>query len=364
MQRRVVFIAGLLGCLVGSVSLASAEITTYRVFSGNVDGYPFFRIPSIVRTNSGTLVAIAQGRAAEGDFTNADLVMKRSHDNGVTWDPVQLVVGNGDHVARNPVPIYDPVSGVITLLYCTNETSEHDLLNGVGSVRVWSMRSSDEGASWAAPVEITAQVKPSEWRHYALGPGHGIKLSTGRLLAVGNHSQAGDRLFRAHSVYSDDGGVTWQLGEVVDFPNANENQVAELADGTVLMIFRIQDRTQSSRGIVTSSDGGQTWNNNARVMPGIVDPVCQGSVLFYQGRLVLSNLDSEKEREKLTLSDGGLDGSGWRKRVVVQAGFAAYSDLVEQQDGQLGLLWEADTYRNINYSVIPSALLQPTGKPE
>jgi len=300
----------------------------------------------------------------EGDFTNADLVMKRSHDNGVTWEPLRLVAANGDNVARNPTPIYDPVSGVITLLFCTNETSERDIINGVGSVRVWSVRSSDEGVCWDSPVEITAQVKHSEWRHYALGPGHGIKLSSGRLLAVGNHSRAGDRLFRAHSVYSDDGGVTWQLGAVVDFPNANENQVAELADGTIFMIFRIQDHTQSRRGIVTSSDWGRTWNDDARIMPGIVDPVCQGSVLFHRGRLVLSNLDSEKERARLTLSDGGPEGTVWRKRVVVQAEFAAYSDLVEQKDGSLGLLWEADNYQNINYSVIPPALLQPSGKPE
>lgn len=338
--------------------MTRAGITHTTLFEGGVDRYPFFRIPAVVRAGDGVLLAFAQGRSVRGDLSDADIVLKRSFDHGLTWTPLQVVAENGDNVARNPTPIFDDRSGDVILLYCTSDSPEKEIIEGSGDVGVWYVRSSDNGDSWSAPVDITAEVRPDDWRHYALNPGHGIQLSDGRLLAGGNHSRAGVDGFWAHSLYSDDGGVSWKLGGVVNFKDANENQVVEQSDGVVLMNFRIQDYATFRRGVVTSSDGGASWNDNAKIVEQLVDPACQGSIINYQGRIILCNPASTTDRENLTLTDGGAQGSAWRELITIQEGFAAYSDLVIQGNDNLGVLWEAMDYKGIKYSIVTPDLLE------
>src|SRR5690606_5026964 len=52
--------------------------------------------------------------------------------------------------------------------------------------RVFAMCSADDGATFSAPVEITAALEAFRerypWRVIATGPGHGIQLDHGRLV--------------------------------------------------------------------------------------------------------------------------------------------------------------------------------------
>src|SRR5205807_10638805 len=85
--------------------------TFVPVFVGGQEGYACFRIPALVFTKSGTLLAVADGRISGcGDIPNPlDLVLKRSTDNGQTWGPLQLIADYG----KNPddTDVY-PTSGV------------------------------------------------------------------------------------------------------------------------------------------------------------------------------------------------------------------------------------------------------------
>src|SRR5690606_14074232 len=57
-----------------------------KIFDGGTEGHHSYRIPSIVRTPDGTLIAFAEGRKdSDGDYGNINLVYKRSFDNGNTW---------------------------------------------------------------------------------------------------------------------------------------------------------------------------------------------------------------------------------------------------------------------------------------
>src|SRR3954468_16504931 len=81
------------------------------VFTGGEDGYACFRIPALVRTKAGTLLAVADGRISGcGDIPNPlDLVLKRSLDNGRTWTALQVIADYGKNT--NDTDMY-PASGL------------------------------------------------------------------------------------------------------------------------------------------------------------------------------------------------------------------------------------------------------------
>src|SRR5439155_16806874 len=66
-------------------------------------GYSCFRIPAIVKSTRGTLLAFAEGRVHDcGDAGNIDLVVKRSTDGGLTWGPLQIINHGDGNTHGNP----------------------------------------------------------------------------------------------------------------------------------------------------------------------------------------------------------------------------------------------------------------------
>ncbi|MGH8791436.1 MAG: sialidase family protein [Stackebrandtia sp.] len=372
------------------------EIAYATVFQRYGDGYHTFRIPAILQAADGTLLAFAEGRVDDPDDNgNVDLVLKRSTDGGATWGPLQVVVNDGTDKFGNPVPILDRDTGRI-ILNTTRTGGNVDgddircgRANAEETRRSFVQHSDDNGTTWSDPVEITADVRPSNWRHFVGGPGHGIQLSqgshAGRLVVPGNHSIAppdgsgldclDDRLFGAHCLYSDDGGETWRLGGV-DTPlegtvNPNESIAAELDDGTVY--FNARDQHGSSAGTraaTVSGDGGESFDGPYRDVPDLVAPVVQGSVFKLsaeadpQRRLVFSAPGNPDAREDLTLSTSLDEAASWQESLVVYRGPTGYSDLVEiGGSGALGVLYENgdedsdDPYlpyhQRITFAVVP-----------
>src|SRR5215213_3410701 len=87
----------------------AAETHTYtKIFDGGTDGYHSFRIPSIVRTNANTLIAFVEGRMSSNkDYGNINVEYKRSTDNGATWSAMMEVVGAGQVTWGNPTAVVD-----------------------------------------------------------------------------------------------------------------------------------------------------------------------------------------------------------------------------------------------------------------
>ncbi|MFG2414285.1 sialidase family protein [Streptomyces goshikiensis] len=108
----------------GAATASAAENPVPAVvstpFAAGADGYHCTRIPALVTTRSGALLAFAEGRVRGsegcGDVGDNDIVMKKSTDGGATWGPLKVLVGAGtDKLTHgNPAPVVDAVTGRIT----------------------------------------------------------------------------------------------------------------------------------------------------------------------------------------------------------------------------------------------------------
>ncbi|WP_053171005.1 sialidase family protein [Streptomyces sp. SBT349] len=395
--------AALAASLLAPTGAAASEeahraIRQSTVFEQGEDGYHTFRIPAVVRAADGTLVAFAEARTSgSGDDGDIDLVAKRSTDGGARWGPLIVVWDAGANKAGNPVPVLDRNTGrlILNTTRTGGDVSTADVRCGRADAqqtrRSFVQHSDDDGLTWSPPEEITQDVRPGNWRHFVGGPGHAIQLEhgehEGRLVIPGNHSVAppegsgidclDDRLFGAHSLYSDDGGATWHLGGV-DTPltgvdNPNESTVAERADGTVYFNARDQQGTSpATRLATTSSDGGASFDGPYQPVDDLVGPVVQGSVLALDGgeRLLYAGPGRPDARRDLTLWTSE-DATSWESALLVNSAPAGYSDLVGLERGAVGVLYEngvpsaeqpnPPAHQRITFARVPGPLLTGHG---
>lgn len=327
-----------------AVTPLPAACATSVPFRSGTEGYHTFRIPAVVRLGGATLLAFAEGRRnSEADHGDIDVVLRRSYDGGCTWEPLQVIADAGTETFGNPAPVVDPRTGRVVLLIC----------RGTGPERlVYELHSDSGGLTWSTPRDITATVKPANWRWYATGPGHAIALRSGphagRLLVPANHTSvlAGRTLHGAHALYSDDGGLNWHIGFVQALPgdwlNLNESTMAELPNGRVYVNSR-DDRGFSppTRADAYSPDGGLSINGVFRPQGTLEGPEVQGSVLRTRaGALVYSGPADPAKRRLMALRVSDDLGASWTSGPPVSDLPAAYSDLVELADGTVGLLYE------------------------
>lgn len=340
---------------VAEVGDLSNQSTGINPFIQGAEGYFAYRIPSMVVSGDGTILAFAEGRRNSIEDTgDIDIVLKRSTDNGATWSALEIVKDDGVNRCQNPVPIVIPETNRIVLLYCWNVGSS-------GERRVFVTYSDDEGITWTGEKEITKSVKPEDWNWYAVGPCHGIVKTRephkGRLVVPANHTIKGSSQTYSHVIYSDDQGKTWQLGGT-PCVNTNESTVAELSNGDLMLnMRRTNEDTQPYRITSTSGDGGATWENcvHDKSLPS---PGCQGSLLTYdfngeagKARLLFSNPAHPSSRRNNTLRLSNDDGVNWTRQLmyVQKTGqsvyYSAYSDIAKLNEGDVAVLYEKG-YRN------------------
>ena len=341
-------------------------------YTAGSDGYSAFRIPAVVATRSGALLAFAEGRLAGlSDAGNIDTVVKRSTDGGCSWGPLQVVQDSGANTSGNPAPVVT-ASGRVVLLttYNAGTATEAAILRGEVSAeqsrRVFVQHSDDDGVTWSTPTEITADTKLGNWRWYATGPGHAIRLSqgqhAGRLVVPANHSiapPAGStdlgseaKYYGGHSLYSDDGGQTWHIGYVDDnsdgYVNVNETTAAELPDGRVYFNTRDHNGTgPGNRADAYSLDGGQTLQLPFRPQDTLAGPVVQGNVLqLYgpNGALLYSGPADPSNRAAMTIRASLDRGATWESALALSGLPAGYSDLIQIDADTLGVLYETGNF--------------------
>lgn len=328
-----------------------STIETRSLFVGGQDGYPCYRIPALVATKSGSLLAFCEGRRRSSDDSGSiDLLLKRSVDGGTTWSEQQTVWTDRDNTCGNPCPIVDQQTGAIWLLMTWNrgDDTEAQIMLGKGkdTRHVYVAQSDDDGQTWSAPRRITSDVKKADWTWYATGPGNGIQIvhgsHAGRLVAPCDHADGAGRYY-SHVIYSDDHGCTWKLGGSSPRADTNECAVVELANRQLMLNMRNYDRVQTGRAVCYSSDGGNSWTD-ARVDQTLVEPICQASMIRVgaasgDGYLLFSNPASQK-RERLTVRASADDGRTWSVLRQLHAGPSAYSSLAALPDGTAFCLYE------------------------
>ncbi|WP_083505471.1 sialidase family protein [Pedobacter ginsenosidimutans] len=369
------FSALILCCI--NVTYAATHIATSRVdslnfiFKAGENGYACFRIPALIRTQNGSLLAFAEARKNNcGDSGDIDLVVKRSLDKGKTWTGLQLVWSDSTNTCGNPVPIQDQTTGNIILISTWNLGTDHEKQIMDGSSKdgrhVYMLSSGDNGKTWSAATEITAQVKKTGWTWYATGPCHGLQVLkgkyAGRLVVPINHVETGTNQNFAHTIYSDDHGKSWNLGNNTPQDKMNETTLAEISKGRLMLNMRNSDRTIKTRHTAISKDGGQNWAN-VQIDTTLIEPICQGSLLshFYRNNkptLLFSNPANTKLRANLTLRLSKNDGKTWKYNMVLHPGPSAYSDIAVIDKQIIGCFFEAGyakpyegiVFKAVNYS--------------
>jgi len=333
-----------------------------NLFEARTGGYHTYRIPGIVVTTRGTVLAYCEARkTGRGDWEDIDILMRRSTDGGSTWGAPQKLGDQGRKTVNNPLAIIDHKTEAVHFLHC------------VDYARCFYIRSDDDGVTFSEPVEITAVFeqfrKDYDWNVIATGPGHGIQLTSGRLLVPVWLSTGGKR-HRPSAVsviYSDDHGRTWQRGEIVvrhgdEVPNPSETLAVQLADRRVMLNIRNESRRH--RRLVSISENGVSSWSRPTFHDELIEPVCMASLIRIpaelSGRrdcLVFANPVSEKgsgqrgpnyqfgyakslDRKNVTVRVSFDQGRTWPHRRSLEPGISGYSDLAVGPHGTIYCFYE------------------------
>ncbi|WP_329049058.1 exo-alpha-sialidase [Streptomyces violaceus] len=370
---------------------ALPEFEQQVLFRASQDpGYACFRIPAIVRTTTGTLLAFAEGRVLNcGDAADIDIVLKRSTDGGRTWGPLQVVTEGAGDTHGNPAPVVDRRTGRI-LLAETFNTGRTDAGNcTVPCDRTPHLQhSDDDGRTWSKPRDLSGQILPAHWNSwYATGPVHGIQLTRGKhagrlVFGVNTETWDGSRVTANHAalIVSDDGGDRWRVGATDSWPIAqdgtfrqkpSEVTLTERADGVVLISGREQDGTDlGHRAQTLSRDGGDSFATPFRDLPDLYTPQVQGATVRLGDRLLLSApADPDRRRTMMVRSsyDGGRTWDTVDRGTVVTTDWSGYSDMAAVDGTTVGLLYEggaADARDEIRFARFTEDWLTPRRGPD
>ena len=333
------------------------------VFEMNESGSKYYRIPALVKAKDGSLVAIADKRGDElGDLPNIiSVVAKRSEDGGKTWGEM-VTIAQGNSTAGttygDPAVVLDEKSGNLVAVFVGNENYGNSCVglwasNSNYPLRLYKSVSTDNGVSWSAPVDISEPVyngiygSRNAWIGLFAGSGNGMQIKkgdkAGRIMFVVAARADGSLggTMRNYSIYSDNGGKTWNVSKNYACSNGDEAKVVETADGDILM--SIKNRNKGYRLFARSTDGGETWTT-ATQNTDVLDPACNGDMIKYEydGKYYLlhSMPGSSTTRENVTVYLSADGGENWDIKRQVYTGYSAYSTLAVLDDGTIGIIVE------------------------
>lgn len=358
----------LLGLLCG-ITRAEPFLEKQDLFTvGEDPAFKIYHIPGIVVTAKGTVLAWCEARRDGSDWDDIQILLRRSTDEGKTWSaPKSIVDVPGpkqknafalklNHTDPSTVTYNNPVliadrDGTVHMLFCL----EYE--------RAFYQRSEDDGLTWSAPTEITATFgafkKDYDWKVLATGPNHGIQLKSGRLvvpiwLSTGTGGNA-HRPSVTATIFSDDGGRTWQAGEIAvpnteEWINPNETVAVELKDSSVMLNVRSESKAHR-RLVVTSPDGATAWSM-PRFDEALLEPICMAGLVRYdhdgESLLLFSNphnLEGGREgepepgksraRKNLSIKLSRDEGQTWPVNKLLEDGPSAYSDLAVTHSGMI-----------------------------
>ncbi len=374
-MKRICLVA--LFSLMALPALAADYPESVVVFTREADdAYAAIRIPAIVQSKAGTLLAFAEGRPLDNDHGQNDIILRRSEDGGTTWGTLQVVAESGNDSLNDPCALALSDSGRVILFYqrypegyhggVMAHTKRADLgYGGPTNTQSFMIASDDDGVTWSKPRDVTRQLRRPDV--VAVGsPGNFIQIAggphAGRLVLPLYETVPINEMEQPHrltAAYSDDLAETWKLGERMSYERiegwGTEAQIAEMDNGTLLMSAR--DETGNlGRIFSTSDDGGATWSA-AKFDTQLMTPPCMSSLVSVAGaegkRVLFHTLpQTDRARENGQLFRSSDGGATWAfDQLIYPEGFA-YSALVVLKDGRLGCLYERDEYKSISYAIL------------
>ena len=339
------------------------------------DGIECYRIPGLVTTNKGTLIAVYDNRYnnCKDLQEDIDVGMSRSTDGGQTWEPMKKVIDMGEWGGKpnrlngvgDPAVLVDEQTNTIWVMGLWQHGLDPQTMSWWGSKsgmapeetgQIVVVKSEDDGKTWSEPINITSQIKNPEWKLFFQGPGRGISMSNGALVFAGQFKDK-DQVPHSTIIYSNDHGKSWNVG-VGAKTHTTEAQVVELSDGTLMLNMR-DDRNRTNyelsdsyhgRSVAVTADMGKTWveHNTSRTV--LTEPNCMASIVSYKDKkgkqyLFFSNPNDAKNRIKMTIKTSDDGGNTWNKLpsvLLYEQAAMGYSCLTIIDNKYIGILYEGD----------------------
>lgn len=305
-----------------------------------------YRIPSIIQTHKGTLIAAVDERVGScADLIGGDdinIMIRTSEDGGKTWSQNKRIVDFPKGQSASDVSmVQDKKTKEIFLFY-----NFMDLVNAPKEFRFHYVSSKDNGKTWSQPRDITADVALTEWKmtFKFITSGRAEYTSNGWILNTIVHLQNGVYVFG-----SKDHGKTWERFETLA-PTADETNIVELPNKDWMLNARVTNH--GHRKIFISKDKGKTWES--RTEEQLEDPTCNASTLVHNKTVYFSNLHvkGSNARKNLGLKKSDDNGKTWKFVKTIEAGDAAYSVLTPISKKKIGVLYESNNYKDIVFEVI------------
>lgn len=332
------------------------------LFVAGQDGYALYHIPGLVVTEKGTVLVCCEARKKGSDWDSIDILLRRSTDDGRTFSPARRLAHVAGPKTKNPAALKqksvaaDDVTYNNPVLIAGGDDVVHALFC-LEYLRVFYIRSIDDGMTWSTPREITEAFDKFrtnyDWKVLATGPNHGIQLRNGRLIVpvwlstgVGNNSHHPSV---AATIYSDNDGQSWYAGDIAvpcteELIDPNETVGIELADGSVMLNVRNESR-RNRRLVTISPDGASRWST-PRFDDALLEPICMAGITRLslaatsdKNRILFCNPDNldcargkivegkSRDRKNLSIKLSYDEGQTWAFNKTVEAGPSAYSDI-------------------------------------
>ena len=324
-----------------------------------------YRIPGLATSPKGTLLAVFDMRhTSSADLPgDIDVGLMRSTDDGRTWSKAQVILdfdknekdsrGNG---VGDPTILIDRKTGHILVVALWSKGNRAWNGSGPGlepheTGQFVLTRSTDDGVTWSKPVNITKKIagRDPKWRLLFNGPGSGIQLRDGTLLIP---AQFRDAQGSPHScfLFSGDGGESWTISPAAIplTPPTSEAQIAELADGSLLLSMR--NESKAGQRVWAKYTWKEDLSKGKWSEPWLTapDPTCMASLLMHpSGALLFSNPNSASKRVALTIRSSSDDGATWSAGRLLDPRGSMYSCMTVLKDGTIGVLYEGVDEKNL-----------------
>lgn len=319
-----------------------------------------FRIPALLKTSKGTLLAFADRRKYnQADIPeDIDLIVRRSEDNGRTWSEPEIILrGQGRGAGYGDI--------------CAAETrhGEKIIITFIGGPGLWGstaekpqpqyvMESTDDGLTWSEPRTMEPQIYGAkcpdpERQHYSasfIASGHGATACYGRVMFVAAMWDPERKAFDNRLVFSDNQGETWQVSEPA-YDRGDEAKVLVMPDRSLLMSIRNPRRGERIFSI--SEDGGYSWEQTDKY-DGLSDVACNGAIFLTppsDGSRLMHTLPNGPGRTNGRIYTWSEE-QGWDYGVLITPGPCAYTDALMIDDHTIGYIAEEDSEMSLVFYTI------------
>lgn len=335
-----------------------------------------YRIPSLLTSAKGTVLAFCERRLGLHDHAQNDIVLKRSEDGGETWGKEIVVFEDGMHSINDPLTV-QLTDGRIMMMFARFPYGRHARTSGwikiadkgyddpKANVLTFLTESTDDGKTWSKPRDISRMVKPEHWIN-ANSPGAMIQISKGEhkgriitgLWGTVNEPGQKGRAWEVIVTYSDDGGITWARTPPLKDPEKgfpNECQLAEAANGDLVLILRNQGG-DAKRKKAISKDGGRKWSviKTDETLPSVQ---CMGSVIKGpkrgEGWDLWASFPSAQERKNGQIAVSKDNGQSFEVKKIVKGVFGYSCTQVSPDGKSLLCFYETDAWKAIRFLEIP-----------